>query len=98
MSFLRKLLGLGPKIDHREWLKEGAVIIDVRSAGEFKSGHAKGAVNIPLDRISEVGKKYKKDQKLILCCRSGARAGSAKSKLKSMGFDYLVNAGAWQNV
>lgn len=98
MSFLRKLLGLGPKIDHRAWIKEGGVVIDVRSAGEFKSGHAKGAVNIPLDRISEVGKKYKKDQKLILCCRSGARAGSAKSQLKSMGFEHLVNVGVWQNV
>lgn len=98
MSFLRKLFGLGPKIDHKQWLQEGAVVIDVRSAGEFKSGHAKSAVNIPLDRIAEVGKKYNKEQKIILCCRSGARAGSAKSQLKSLGFINLVNVGPWQNV
>lgn len=98
MSFLRKLMGLGPKIDHKLWLSEGAVVIDVRSAGEFKSGHAKGAINIPLDKISDVSKKYKKDQKIVLCCRSGARAGSAKSQLKSLGFVNMVNVGAWQNV
>jgi len=98
MGFLRKLLGLGPKIDHKLWLSEGAVVIDVRSVGEFKSGHAKGSTNFPLDRIGEVAKKYKKDQKIILCCRSGARAGSAKSQLKAMGFEHLVNVGPWQNV
>ncbi len=98
MSFLRKLLGLGPKVNHREWIKEGGVVIDVRSAAEFKSGHAKGSVNIPLDRIGDVAKKYKKDQKIILCCRSGMRAGNAKSQLKAQGYQYLVNVGAWQNV
>ncbi len=98
MSLLRKLLGLGPKIDHKVWIKEGAVVIDVRTVGEFKSGHAKGSINIPLDRISEVGKKYKKNQKIVLCCKSGMRAGSAKSQLKSMGYGDICNAGAWQNV
>ena len=98
MSFLRKLFGVGPKVDHRQWIKEGGVVIDVRSAAEFKSGHAIGSVNIPLDRIGEVEKNYKKDQKIILCCRSGMRAGNAKSQLKIQGFQYLINVGAWQNV
>ena len=98
MSFLRKLFGMGPKVDHRQWIKEGGVVIDVRSAAEFKSGHPTGAVNIPLDRISDVAKKYKKEQKIILCCRSGMRAGNAKAQLKALGFQYLVNVGAWQNV
>ena len=98
MSFLRKLFGMGPKVDHRQWIKEGGVVIDVRSAAEFKSGHPKGSVNITLDRIGVVEKKYKKDQKIILCCRSGMRAGNAKSQLKSQGFQHLVNVGAWQNV
>jgi phage shock protein E len=98
MGFFRKLLGIAPKIDHRQWIAEGAVIIDVRSAGEFKSGHPKGAVNIPLDRIADVTRKYKKDQKIVLCCKSGMRAGSAKSQLKSLGYSDICNVGAWQNV
>lgn len=34
-----------------EAIKDGAFLVDVRSAGEFASGSVPGAVNIPLDQI-----------------------------------------------
>lgn len=78
-------------------LKGGALVVDVRSPGEYKSGHAKGAVNIPLDSIAQQLSKLKKEQAIVLCCRSGARSGRATSILKSRGFN-AINGGTWQNV
>ena len=34
----------------REWLKKGALVIDVRSEAEFQEKHLPGTINIPLDR------------------------------------------------
>ena len=45
MSFLRKLFGFGPKVDFAELIINGATIIDVRSAVEFKSGQPKKPTN-----------------------------------------------------
>lgn len=75
------------------------LIIDVRSADEWNSGHSDTAVNIPLDtlgaRISEV--EAYKDKSVVVVCRSGARAGAATAMLKSNGFSNVKNGGAWQN-
>ena len=38
MQFLRKIFGLGPKTDYSELIKQGAIILDVRSKGEFAGG------------------------------------------------------------
>lgn len=99
INTLKKLFGLGPSADYRELIDAGAVVLDVRSPGEFKSGHAHGAVNVPLDRIGEYAKKHKnKDQVIITCCASGARSGSARAMLSNAGFKNVHNAGPWYNV
>ena len=78
-------------------LKNGALVVDVRTPSEYKSGHAKGAINIPLDSIGQQLNKFKKEQAIVLCCRSGARSGRATSILKGKGFN-AINGGTWQNV
>ena len=78
---------------------QGAVIIDVRSPGEFAGGHAAGAVNIPLDQLEQklsVIKNYKKP--IILCCASGMRSGRATGLLASKGITDLHDVGSWQNL
>lgn len=45
---IKSLLGLGPKVDYKELVKGGAIIVDVRTKGEFQSGSIKGSLNIPL--------------------------------------------------
>lgn len=92
------LFGIGgPKVDLGQKIQEGATIVDVRTPDEFRSGHPKGAINIPLDRIQgEVG-KLDKSKPVITCCRSGARSGMAADFLKSAGFE-VYNGGPWQNV
>jgi phage shock protein E len=96
---IKKLLGIGPKIDLGEVIANGAIIIDVRSKGEFSSGHAKGSINIPLDQLSSNLKKLKsKEQAIITCCASGMRSASARSILKSAGYLHVYNAGSWNRL
>lgn len=94
---LGRLFGLGPKIDLGQKIKDGAQIIDVRTPDEYRSGHPKGAVNIPLDRLQGQLGKLSKEKPVITCCRSGARSGMAADALKSAGFE-AYNGGPWQNV
>ena len=98
LDLLKKMLGGGPKVDYAQLVKDGAVIIDVRTVGEFNGGHAKGAINIPLDKLEGSIKKIKNKGPIIVCCASGMRSGSAKSILKSHGFTEVYNAGSWYNL
>ncbi|WP_199851643.1 rhodanese-like domain-containing protein [Brumimicrobium mesophilum] len=97
MGFLSRLFGGGPKVDLAELKKNGALIIDVRNPGEFKSGHIKGSRNIPLQELKGQLNSLKKDQVIITCCMSGMRSGSAKSMLKSAGFE-AYNGGGWSSL
>lgn len=98
MSFLRKLFGMGPKVDCHELLRNGAVLIDVRTPAEYNSGHAKGSTNIPLDKISSKIDKIKQLKKpVVLCCRSGMRSGQATSILRGAGITDAHNGGPWNN-
>ena len=59
-GLIQKLFG--PKTDYKELVRQGAVIIDVRSSSEFKTGHVKGAKNIPLQELSSKLGKIKKGE------------------------------------
>ncbi len=98
LQAIKNLLGLGPKVDFSELIKNGAVIIDVRSKGEYQGGHIKGSQNIPLDTLSANIAKLKKDKAIITCCASGMRSASAKGILKSKGFTEVHNGGGWMSL
>jgi len=93
---LKKSSQISAKEAH-EKLKNGALVIDVRSAGEFNAGHLAKAINIPLDEIETALPKRVKDkgQVLLLHCASGMRSGIAKSKLKDMGYTNAFNLGGY---
>ena len=75
------------------------VLIDVRSAEEFASGHLQGAVNIPHDRIAEeIGAvAADKTARIILYCRSGRRAETALNALKAIGYENVSNYGGLED-
>lgn len=82
-------------VPYKELLEKGAVIIDVRTPGEFASGHIQGSINIPLDQIpGEVATIREKYPVVITCCRSGNRSAVAKQYLDSDSCS-VVNGGAW---
>jgi len=85
-------------VDLAQLIKDGAVVIDVRSKGEFETGHVKDSINIPLEQIGLNTDKLKSYNHIITCCRSGNRSGAAKRTLESQGFKNVTNGGSWQNV
>ena len=95
---IKQLLRLTPKVNYKDLVGRGAQIIDVRTPGEFKSGHIRGALNIPLQTISSQMGRIKKDKPIITCCASGMRSASAKSILKSNGFEEVHNGGGWMSL
>ena len=99
LGVFKKLFGSIPSTDYKELLKSGATILDVRSPGEFASGHIKGAINIPVDQLSKNLSKLKdKERPIITCCASGMRSASAKSILKGAGYTQVYNGGGWSSL
>jgi rhodanese-related sulfurtransferase len=98
IQFIKKILGMGPAVDFRSLLNEGATIIDVRTKGEYEQGHIKGSVNIPLNNLQNHYSKIKKDKPVITCCASGMRSATAKSLLRSNGFSKVHNGGGWMRL
>ncbi|HOZ79953.1 MAG TPA: rhodanese-like domain-containing protein [Ferruginibacter sp.] len=98
MNLFQKLFGSAPAVDLKSMIDEGAFLVDVRTPGEFNSGHVKGSVNIPLDSVTQQLAKFKGKKNIIVFCRSGNRSGQAKSILEQHGFTNVINGGAWDNV
>ena len=95
---IKSLFGL-EKTDFAALKKNGAIILDVRSKGEFKGGHIKGAINIPVNELSgNLSKLKDKNKPIITCCASGMRSASAKTILKNAGYTEVYNGGGWMSL
>lgn len=79
-------------------LQQGATLVDVRSPGEFASGHVRGAINIPVDQIGARMGEIPAGRPVVLYCLSGARSASAAQTLRSAGRTDVHNAGAMRNL
>ncbi len=94
---IKKIFGVSTP-DIKKLMKDDAIIIDVRTLFEFKSGHIPGSRNISLDTLpSSIAKLKKLNKKIITVCRSGSRSATAKNMLVSAGID-VHDGGAWQNL
>lgn len=76
-----------------QWIDQGAMIVDVRTAQEFMAGHLPKAVNFPLSELQRHFANMNKDTQIVLYCRSGNRSGQAYQYLKYQGFTQIHNAG-----
>lgn len=70
----------------RQLLREGAVLIDVRSRGEWNSGHAREARHIPLDQLDSKLSSLRVDTPVVAICHSGMRSASAARTLAKHGY------------
>lgn len=78
-----------------ELMRKGAMLVDVRSAGEFASRNAPGTINIPLTELSRRLGEIPKSSPVVLCCASGTRSGMAKLLLIKNGYKNVHNIGTW---
>ena len=82
----------------KELVKNGAILLDVRTPGEFSGGAIPGAKNIPVqdlgNRMAEAGSK---DDVIVVYCRSGVRSAKALSMMKSAGYKTIYDLGAIGN-
>lgn len=99
INTIKKLFGIGPKVNFAELVKQGAIILDVRTPGEYAGGHIKGSINISVQSLSNnLGKLKDKNKPIITCCASGMRSASAKSFLISNGYKEVYNGGGWSSL
>ncbi len=81
-----------------ELIKTGeAVVVDVRTAGEFMGGNVAGSINIPLNEVPYRLEEFKEMKKVVLCCASGGRSMQATQFLQQNGID-CMNGGSWMDV
>lgn len=98
-SMLKSLFGMGTKTDYAQLVKQGAIILDVRSKVEFDSGHIRGSVNIPVDQLrNNLNKLKDRNKPIITCCASGMRSATAKSLLITNGYTEVYNGGGWSSL
>jgi rhodanese-related sulfurtransferase len=71
--------------------KKGIVLLDVRTAKEYATGHIPGAVHVPITEIGEKVKKLKKDKDIVVFCQNGNRSIWAIKRLMGMGYKNLYN-------
>lgn len=95
--YMLKRVGQISSKDAHSHLKNGALVIDVRSPAEFNSGHLPNAMNFPLEEIETALPRRVKDknQLLLLHCQSGARSGVARKKLNGIGYINAFNLGSY---
>jgi phage shock protein E len=98
LGILKKLFSGSPATDWKALVKEGAVIVDVRSRAEYAAGHIRNSINIPLQELDRHLGKLKKDKTIITCCASGRRSGMAKSALQTKGYARVENGGGWMQL
>lgn len=77
--------------DVRELVEQGATIIDGREPGEFKHGHIKTAINIPLSEFRQRLDEIPTDKPIYVHCRSGQRSYNMVKALTNLGYDNVYN-------
>ena len=83
---------------------DGFTYVDVRTAEEFKAGHAPGAVNVAVsipgpagalvpnpEFLPLMGKSFAKFAKLVVGCKSGVRSARAAQMLLDAGYTNVID-------
>lgn len=79
-------------------IRNGAIILDVRTATEYDMGHIPGSVNISLGSIRERYVELDPGKTYITTCSHGLRSVKVADLLKERGFKQVYNGGAWSDL
>ncbi|MEY5052471.1 MAG: Thiosulfate sulfurtransferase PspE precursor [Bacteroidota bacterium] len=97
-GIFKTLFSQGDSEGLRNALQKKALLVDVRTPGEFASGSVPGSVNIPLDRVEQSLSRFKGHETVVVFCRSGMRSSQALDILQRNGIKEVVNGGSWEKV
>lgn len=98
LEAIKNLFGID-KTDYAALVKQGAIILDVRSKSEYSGGHIKNSINIPVNELqNNLSRLKNKDKTIITCCASGMRSASAKNVLENNGYKNVHNGGGWSSL
>jgi phage shock protein E len=98
IQLIKSLFSFRPKINYKQLITDGAIIIDVRTKEEYNNAHSNQSLNIPLNDLPQKVKDLDASKTYITCCASGMRSAKAKAILHDNGFVNVHNAGSWQNI
>lgn len=99
MTFLKTLFGGAQRINPQQYRAEFAasarahMLIDVRTAEEFRAGHIPGAINVDVQTLPQQLHRLPRDRALVLYCRSGSRSSYAAGLLRQAGFSDVYDLG-----
>lgn len=79
-------------------IKNGAVILDVRTEKEYETGHIASSQNISLGTIRERYIELDPNKTYITVCSHGLRSIKVENILKEKGFKNVYNGGAWSDL
>ena len=79
------------KHDGRELVAKGALLLDVRTVDEYRRGHVKGALHLPLHDLRAHWQSLPRDRPIFVTCQSGFRAHLATRILLERGFARVKN-------
>lgn len=95
LTILKKIFSF---TNYQQLMRNGAVIIDVRTGQEYDSGHIAGAKNIPIERLGTRAQELKQMRvPIICCCATGIRSAAASRLLQSKGIE-AYNGGSWSRL
>jgi phage shock protein E len=95
----KKYQDLRPELLPDALKQEPGEILDVRTPGEFQSGHLKNARNLDYlgGQFAQALVKLDKNKAYYLYCASGGRSGSAASQMAAAGFTKVYNLGGYSS-
>jgi rhodanese-related sulfurtransferase len=97
------IAALPPKIGYAELsaLLDGSpkapLLLDVRTAEEYRAGHIPGAALSPYDELAKSFREPDKGRPIVVYCRSGRRSAIAKETLAGMGYTNISDFGGLSN-
>ncbi len=81
-----------------DYIKNEAILLDVRTQREWDTGHLENAIHIPLSELKKRTNEFKLLQKpVIVCCASGIRSAKAAKYLALQNID-AINGGRWTSL
>ncbi len=86
-----------PENEVTKLIRNGAYILDVRTALEAKKGRVPGATNISLFQLNRRLGELPRDRMIVTHCKTGGRAGKARDILERNGFK-VINGGGYESI